>query len=64
MRERAMISCPRKFFICNQCGKLFWHGTHWLKIVERLKTLEEKGSCGSKRSAAFKLQKPKVDPAS
>src|SRR5579883_352939 len=28
------------YFVCTECGKLFWHGTHWFKIVSRLKTLE------------------------
>lgn len=26
-----------EYFICVSCGKLFWHGTHWQRIVERLK---------------------------
>ena len=25
-----------EYFICASCGKLFWHGTHWQRIVERL----------------------------
>jgi uncharacterized protein with PIN domain len=25
-----------EFFICQRCGKLFWHGTHWEKIKARL----------------------------
>jgi uncharacterized protein with PIN domain len=25
------------YFVCGSCGKLFWHGTHWQRIVERLK---------------------------
>ncbi len=24
------------FFVCDQCGKLFWHGTHWQRIQRRL----------------------------
>lgn len=28
-----------EYFLCSQCGKLFWHGTHWLRIVERLRAL-------------------------
>jgi uncharacterized protein with PIN domain len=20
------------YFVCACCGKLFWHGTHWMKI--------------------------------
>jgi uncharacterized protein len=26
-----------EFFECKQCGKLFWHGTHWQRITSRLK---------------------------
>ncbi len=28
-----------KFWRCSQCGKLFWKGTHWNGIMERLKKL-------------------------
>lgn len=24
------------FFVCEQCGQLFWHGTHWQKIQKEL----------------------------
>ena len=24
------------FWRCGRCGKLFWHGTHWQRIVKRL----------------------------
>jgi uncharacterized protein with PIN domain len=24
------------FFVCAQCGKLFWHGTHWQRIQRQL----------------------------
>lgn len=29
-----------EFYQCTQCGKLFWHGTHWQKITNRLKGYE------------------------
>jgi hypothetical protein len=29
-----------EYFLCSQCGKLFWHGTHWRKIVATLNTLQ------------------------
>ncbi len=22
-----------EYFVCHRCGKLFWHGTHWRRIV-------------------------------
>ena len=32
-----------EYFVCQRCGQLFWHGTHWQRIragLERLKTPE------------------------
>jgi uncharacterized protein with PIN domain len=29
-----------EYFLCVRCGKLYGHGTHWLKIVQRLKRLQ------------------------
>jgi uncharacterized protein with PIN domain len=29
-----------EFFVCRRCGKLFWHGTHWHKIMARLADLK------------------------
>jgi uncharacterized protein len=28
-----------EFFVCNRCGKVFWHGTHWHRILARLSAL-------------------------
>jgi uncharacterized protein with PIN domain len=28
-----------EFFICNRCGQLFWHGTHWEKIRRKLEAM-------------------------
>ena len=28
-----------QYFVCANCGKLFWHGTHWEKIQRQLQTL-------------------------
>jgi uncharacterized protein with PIN domain len=25
-----------EFFICTRCGQLFWHGTHWKRVTDRL----------------------------
>jgi uncharacterized protein with PIN domain len=25
-----------EFYVCERCGKLFWHGTHWRKIRETM----------------------------
>jgi uncharacterized protein with PIN domain len=26
-----------KFWTCTRCGQLFWHGTHWKRVTERLR---------------------------
>jgi uncharacterized protein len=26
-----------RFWECVRCGKVFWHGTHWAGITERLR---------------------------
>lgn len=39
LRERIPPRTYRwlnEFFICERCGKLFWHGTHWRRIVSQL----------------------------
>jgi hypothetical protein len=28
------------FFECQRCDKLFWHGTHWQRIMARLKAIK------------------------
>jgi uncharacterized protein len=33
-----------EFFVCRRCDKLFWHGTHWHKIVGTLAALDR--CCG------------------
>jgi uncharacterized protein len=29
-----------EFFVCGRCDKLFWHGTHWQRIMATLSALE------------------------
>jgi uncharacterized protein len=36
-----------RFWGCARCGKAFWHGTHWERIVERLR--EPEGRTGPRR---------------
>ncbi len=33
-----------KFWRCASCGKLFWKGSHWIGITERLERLSLSGS--------------------
>lgn len=42
LRERIPPRTYRwldEYFVCSSCGKLFWHGTHWHRIVETLKQI-------------------------
>ncbi len=32
--------CCTEFFLCEGCGKVLWHGTHWSSISRRLKAAE------------------------
>jgi uncharacterized protein with PIN domain len=45
-KESARIRIPPKtyrwldeYFVCGSCGKLFWRGTHWNKIRQRLESV-------------------------
>jgi len=29
-----------EYFLCNRCGKLFWHGTHWERIQRELQRVQ------------------------
>ncbi len=31
-----------EFFVCNNCFKVYWKGTHFKKIMEKLESIEEK----------------------
>jgi uncharacterized protein with PIN domain len=35
-----------EFFVCTRCGKLFWHGTHWRRIVAALDELGKREDVG------------------
>ena len=28
-----------EYFVCTDCGKLFWKGTHWMRVDEQLRTI-------------------------
>ena len=34
--EKVKRYC-REFFVCEDCGKVLWRGTHWLSISRRLR---------------------------
>lgn len=36
-----------EFFVCSRCNKLFWHGTHWQRIVGTLTALKCCGGRGT-----------------
>jgi uncharacterized protein with PIN domain len=31
------LACHDRFWECVRCDKVFWHGTHWNRIVEQLR---------------------------
>jgi uncharacterized protein len=31
-----VIEDHQEFFLCKGCGRVFWHGSHWDRIVGRL----------------------------
>jgi uncharacterized protein with PIN domain len=45
----AGIAPPRsfaaydRFWTCASCKKLFWHGTHWSRIVRSLESVRDRG---------------------
>jgi uncharacterized protein with PIN domain len=42
LRERIPPRTYRwldEYFVCSRCDKLFWHGTHWRRIVDALNAL-------------------------
>lgn len=44
VRERVppyVFQTQERFSLCPRCGKIYWQGTHWQRIRERLKGLEE-----------------------
>jgi len=50
LRERIPPRTYRwldEFFVCSRCDKLFWHGTHWQRIVETLTALKRCHSRGA-----------------
>jgi len=47
-KERMREQIPPKtyrwideYFVCQRCGKLFWHGTHWQRIRAQLELVRE-----------------------
>jgi uncharacterized protein with PIN domain len=37
--EQSVLERQNEFYMCNDCGKIYWKGTHWIHIEERLKGL-------------------------
>ncbi|HWX18780.1 MAG TPA: Mut7-C RNAse domain-containing protein [Candidatus Binatia bacterium] len=51
MRERIPPRTYRwldEYFVCSRCDKLFWHGTHWERIRQRLSGAVGKGAGSGK----------------
>ena len=44
VREKVppyVFKTQKRFSLCPQCDKIYWRGTHWQRMKERLKRLEE-----------------------
>ena len=44
IRDRVppyVFATQERFSLCPGCGKIYWRGTHWERMKERLKKLEE-----------------------
>jgi uncharacterized protein with PIN domain len=55
LRERIPPRTYRwldEYFVCARCGKLFWHGTHWLKIRRNLNAIAESTRRGMAQSSS------------
>ncbi len=37
---RKVEPSEKEMWICEGCGKLYWHGSHWIRIAEMLKKLQ------------------------
>ena len=38
---RGVIEDHSEFFLCESCGRVFWHGSHWDRITGRLSRVFE-----------------------
>jgi uncharacterized protein with PIN domain len=50
LRERIPPRTYRwldEFFVCRRCDKLFWHGTHWQRIVKALTAVDRGSGMGT-----------------
>ena len=58
LRERIPPRTYRwldEFFVCRRCDKLFWHGTHWQRIVQTLTAVKR---CHSSAMAEVQAAAP------
>lgn len=42
-----------EFFVCQGCGKLLWHGTHWKRITQELTIASDRVDGGNKKEAVI-----------
>jgi hypothetical protein len=38
---RFVYETQERFSVCPRCGRLYWHGTHWEHMLERVRNLME-----------------------
>ncbi len=46
--KKVRLLC-KAFFVCERCGKLLWHGTHWSSIRRRLGRAQRMAASASNR---------------
>lgn len=42
MINSAKVPQIEPIWLCPNCGKVYWHGTHWKRIVETLEKIERR----------------------
>jgi uncharacterized protein with PIN domain len=39
--NQKTLKYHEKFWKCNKCGKIYWHGSHWKNIKKTIKSVNE-----------------------
>jgi uncharacterized protein with PIN domain len=55
------LACHDRFWRCVRCGKVFWHGSHWQKIVEQLRQAVGVGTTSRATASSEQQETPAAD---
>lgn len=50
MVPRRTFEAYDEFWVCRACGKVYWRGSHWRKIVETVEEARRAASAGGEHS--------------